>query len=307
MQRSRFTPGARRSRLGNKSGRRVSKELQGAEFVQLDARHRGSPWQAVLQRFGGAIGVLAAFLAAYILLVWLGYRVQGIDQRAHGHVAFQPDCCSPRCGFPIGLTGRHSWLCTWLVEFSFAALLQEPFVPGMALLFVASNAIDSIVGASIARWLISDRSQVRTAQTDPVHLCRRHRLAGGRFAGRGRQFIRPVQRAGLPAADPGLVGGQLARQPGCGAGGVLLVCSGAQGFSELALRSRVEMLVLAALLALASVYVFSALDRRRRLDAAIADRHARAAGVRGFPVCRHAGWPHWPWVRCCCAPSRHRS
>ncbi len=235
----------------------MSTELQGAEFVQLDARHRGSPWQAVLQRFGGPIGVLAAFLVAYILLVWLGYE-------------FKESISEPAVMWPsAGLLFAALWLSDRIywpaflalhvaVEFSFAALLQAPFVPGMALLFVASNAIDSLVGASIARWLISDRSQVRTAQTIQFI------FAAGIGSLVGALLGAAVNSSGLYSAQGYLhqiqiwwVGnwlGNLAVVPV-----VFCWCVPVRkDFPELALRSRAEMLVLAVLLALASVYVFSA-------------------------------------------------
>jgi signal transduction histidine kinase len=241
----------------NNPRRHVAKELQEAEFVQLDDRQRGSPWQAILQRFGGGLGVLAAFLVAHSLLVWLGYEFK--------ESISEPAVMWPSAGLlfaALWLSDRNYWPAFLalhvVVEFSFAALLLDPFFPGMALLFVASNAIDSIVGASIARWLISDRSQVRTAQTMQFILA----AAVGSLL--GALLGAAVNASGFYSSQ-----GYLQQIQTWWVGNLLGILAVApvvfcwcvpvrRDFPELALRSRIELLVLAGLLALASTYVFSA-------------------------------------------------
>ncbi len=278
----------------------MGKELQGTEFVQLDARHRGSPWEAVLRRFGGRIGVLAAFLVAHATLVWLDY-------------SFKESISAPAVMWPsAGLLFAALWLSDrrfWpaflalhvLVEFSFAALMQDPFVPGLAILFVLANAIDAIVGASIARWLIRDRSQVRTTQTLQFIFA----AAVGSLV--GALLGATVNSSGFYFAQDTLqqiqvwwVGnwlGSLAVAPV-----VFCWCIPVRkDFPELALRSRVEVLVLAVLLTLASFYVFNSLPGGAALAAATAGHHAGAAGICRLPsaaaVGSHACHGHGAAVR----------
>jgi signal transduction histidine kinase len=234
----------------------VNNALQEPENVQLDARQRGSPWEAVLVRFGGRVGVLAAFLVAHAVLVGLDY-------------AFKESIGAPAVMWPsAGLLFAALWLSDrsfWpaflalhvLVEFSYAAVLQDPFVPGMAILFVLANAIDAIVGASIARWLVRDRSQVRTTQTLQFI------FAAGAGSLVAAVLGAAVNSSGFYDAQGYLqqlqvwwVGnwlGSLAVAPV-----VFCWCIPVRrDHPELALRSRIEVLVLAVLLTLASFYVFN--------------------------------------------------
>lgn len=229
---------------------------QNAEFVQLDAQHSASPWEAILARCGGPVGVLAAFTLAHAVLVACGY-------------AFKESISEPAVMWPsagtlfaaLWLSDRRFWPAFLalhvLVEISFAALLQDPFVPANAILFVVSNAIDSLVGASIARWLIQGRSQVRTTQT--VQFI----FAAGIGSLVGASVGAAVNSSGIYSALSYLhqiqvwwMGnwlGALAVTP-------VVYCwiiPVRKDFPELALRSRVEVVVLAVLLAVASVYVFS--------------------------------------------------
>jgi signal transduction histidine kinase len=244
--------------LRHSPGRLVSNSHLESEFVQLDARHRGSPWEAVQARFGGRIGVLAAFLVAHAVLVGLGY-------------AFKESISAPAVMWPsAGLLFAALWLSDrafWpaflalhvLVEFSYAALLQEPFVPGMAILFVLANAIDAMVGASIARWLIRDRSQVRTTQTLQFIFAAAVGSLAGALLGAAVNFSSFYSAQDyLQQFQVWWVGdwlGSLAVAPV-----VFCWCIPVRkDFPELALRSRVELLVLAAVLTLASFYVFNSM------------------------------------------------
>lgn len=229
---------------------------QEAELVQLDARRRGSPWEAVLHRFGGPVGVLAAFLFAHAALVYLGY-------------AFKENISEPTVMWPsagllfsaLFLADRRFWPAFLgvhvLVEFSFAAMLQDPFSPGFAMLFVISNALDSIVGASIARWLVRDRTEVRVSQTLQAM------LAAAAGAGAGAALGATVNSAGFDSAQD-LLSQLQVWWAGNWLGTVTIApvvfcwCVPLRrDFPELALRSRVEAIVLAALLAAASLHVFN--------------------------------------------------
>jgi signal transduction histidine kinase len=234
----------------------MSNGRQTAEFLQLDAHPSGSPWDAVLQRFGGPIGVLAAFLVAHATLVACGY-------------AFKESIAEPAVMWPsagtlfvaLWLSDRRFWLAFLalhvLVEIAFAALLQDPFVPGNAMLFVVSNAIDAVVGASIVRWLAHDFKYVRTRQT--VHFI----VASGIGSLVGAMLGAAVNSSGLYSAQSYLqqvqvwwVGdwlGTLAVAP-------VVFCWISplrKDFPQLALRSRAEVAILAVLLAMASIYVFN--------------------------------------------------
>jgi signal transduction histidine kinase len=234
----------------------VANELQAAEFMQLDARHRDGPWAAMLARFGGPIGVMAGFLVATATLVWCGY--------AFKESVNEPTVMWPSAGLlfaALWLSDRRFWpafiLLQALVELSFAALMQDPFVPGLALLFAASNIIDAVVGASIARWLIHDRSQVQISHAMYFILA----AAVGSLA--GAVFGAAVNSSGIYSAQAyvqqvqvwwmGNWLGEVAVTPVVYCWCVLV----RRHFSELALRSRVEVAVLAVLLAAASIYVFS--------------------------------------------------
>jgi signal transduction histidine kinase len=234
----------------------VSNGPQNAEYVQLDARRRASPWEVIQARCGGPAGVLAAFTLAHVVLVACGY--------AFKETISEPAVMWPSAGTlfaALWLSDRRFWPAFLaihvLVEISFAALLQDPFLPGNALLFVVSNAIDSLVGASVARWLIKDRSQVSTVQT--VQFI----VAAGIGSLVGASVGAAVNSSGFYSALSYLhqiqvwwVGnwlGTLAVTP-------VVFCwilPVRKDFPELALRSRAEVAVLAALLAAASLYVFS--------------------------------------------------
>lgn len=230
-------------------------QAQEAVSVQHDAAHQSSLWLAALSRFGGRIGVFATFFVLHLLLVRCGY-------------AFKESIAEPTVMWPsAGLLFAALWLSPrrfWpvflalhaLSEFSMAAMLHEPFIPRMAILFVVSNGIESIVGASVARWLISDMTKLRTTQAVQFILA----AAAGALAG---AIIGPaVNQATFGSAQPYLqqvqvwwLGDWL---------GVLVVAPVVFGwlsparreYPELALRSIREVLVFALVLALVSTYVF---------------------------------------------------
>jgi signal transduction histidine kinase len=234
----------------------MSGELQVAEFVHLDARNRGSPWEAVLARFGGRAGVLTAFLVAYTTLIWLGYEFK--------ETIHEPAVMWPSAGLlfaALWLSDRSFWpallLVQMVVEMSFAAVLQMPFVPHMAFLYVIANSVDAIVGASLARWLIKDRSQVRTAQTLQFIFVTAVGAMTGAALGAWVNSAGPhsplsyVHQVQIWWVSNWL--GSLAVAPVV----FCWVIPVRKDFPELALRSRVELLVLAVLLALSALYVFT--------------------------------------------------
>ncbi|MEO8315209.1 MAG: MASE1 domain-containing protein [Pseudomonadota bacterium] len=234
----------------------MSSERQNSGHVQLDANHPGSPWETLLLRCNGPVGVLAAFAVAHAVLVWCGY-------------AFKESIAEPSVMWPsAGLLFAALWLSPrrfWplflalhvLVEFSFAAVLQHPFLPGNAMLFVCSNAVDSVVGASIARWLIHGRAQVRTTQA--VQFI----AAAGIGSFVGASVGAAVNSTGFYSAQSYLQQIQV-WWVGDWLGSLVIVpvvyCWVSplrKDFPELALRSRLEVATLAVLLAIASIYVFN--------------------------------------------------
>jgi signal transduction histidine kinase len=128
-----------------------------------DARQASSPWAVLLQRFGGITGVMTCFAFLYALLTWLGYLFkESINE---------PTIMWPAVGLLLAalwVSERKYWpaflAIHFLVELGIAALLQQPFVAGFALLFAVANAMDAVVGAVIARWLVKDLMQVRALQ-----------------------------------------------------------------------------------------------------------------------------------------------
>jgi signal transduction histidine kinase len=252
----RVLPVPRRTTLAATFRGRMSNGRQTGDFEQLDAHPSGSPWDAILMRFGGPIGVLAAFLVAHATLVACGY--------AFKETIAEPAVMWPSAGAlfaALWLSDRRFWPAFLglhvLVEFSFAALLQDPFVPGNALLFVVSNAIDAVVGASIVRWLAHDFKQVRTRQTAQFI------VASGIGSLAGAMIGAAVNASGVYSAQSYLQQvqvwwagdwlGTLAVAP-------VVFCWISplrRDFPELALRSRTRVAILAALLAVASIYVFN--------------------------------------------------
>ena len=228
-----------------------------AEFVHLDARNRGSPWEAVLARFGGRAGLLITFFVAYAALVWCGYEFK--------ESIGEPAIMWPSAGLlfaALWLSDRSFWpallLVQLVVEMSFAALLQQPFLPGNAFLYVVSNAIDAVVGASLARWLIRDRSQVRTTQTLQLIFATSVGALAGATLGAwvntsgyysAQSYVQQIQIWWV-----GNWLGALAVAPVV----FCWVIPVRKDFAELALRSRLELVVVAALLASSAMYVFTA-------------------------------------------------
>lgn len=234
----------------------MSPDHHDTDFVQVNRHQRGSPWQAILRQFGGTAGVLAAFFIAHAALVWCGY-------------AFKESISEPAVMWPsagvlfaaLWLSDRRLWpafiALQIVVEMSFAALLQDPFVPGMAMMFIVANATESIIGASIARWLIRDRSQVKTRQTLQFMLA----AAIGSFT--GSLIGAAINSSGLYSPQSYLHQIQIWWVADClGTLAVVPVifcwCVPVRrDFPELALRSRLEVCVLTVLLAVAVVYVFN--------------------------------------------------
>ncbi len=230
--------------------------LHVANVVPLDARTRGSPWDAILLRFGGRAGVLAAFVAAHAVLVWLGY-------------AFKEDISEPTVMWPsAGLLFAALWLSArsfWpallaahlVVEFSIGAWQQTPFVPGMALLYILSNAIDAIVGASLARWLIADVSQVRTLQTLQFLLATAVGALAGALPGAWVNVALYDNPLGYLHQLQMWWAGNWLGEITVGPVAFCWLVPIRLAFAELALRSRLEVMLLTALLVAAIFYVFA--------------------------------------------------
>jgi signal transduction histidine kinase len=230
---------------------------QHAEYVQPDTRRQDPLWPDIVAHFGGLAGVLAAFVVAHAALVWCGY--------AFKEFIAEPSVMWPSAGTlfaALWIADRRFWpafiALHVLVEISFATWLQDPFLPGNAMLFVAANAIDCLVGASIARWLIRDRSQVRTVHT--VQFI----AASGIGSLVGATLGAAVNSTGFYSAQSYLQQIQIwwaGDWLGSMAVAPVLFCwliPVRRNVPQLALRSRIEVPALALLLSAASLYVFNA-------------------------------------------------
>jgi signal transduction histidine kinase len=228
-----------------------------ADMVPLDARTRGSPWEAILFRMGGRWGVITIFTALYALLYAAGYEFKESLE--------EPTVMWPAAGLlfsALWLSDRSFWpaylLVHAIVAMSFSAAMQSPFAPGLAFLLMLSNALDAIVGASVARWLITERAEVRTAQTLQMLLATAIGSLAGAVTGAAVNVL-------LHDSPLGYMHQMQMWWAGNWLGSLTVVpvvfcwiVPLRMAFVELALRSRIEALVIAVLLLVSSVYVFRA-------------------------------------------------
>ena len=226
------------------------------ERLTSETGEAGTPWDVLLILFRGPVRIFAAFVIAHSGLILLGYSFkESIGDPSlmwpSAGLAFALLWVSPRRYWPVFL------ILQFAVEVSIGAVLQKPFIPAYGALFALANCIDAVVGASIARLLMQNPAQVRTRHTLQFMLA----IAGGALAGallgawvNTSPFFSPLDY--LHQLQIWWAGDWL---------GSLIVAPVVfcwlsplrARIPELALRSRVELLALAVVLALASLYVFS--------------------------------------------------
>lgn len=120
-------------------------------------------WPGVTQRLGGERVTIVAFVAAYLLLVWLGYQLK-LDE-LHLTVIW------PSAGLLMAALYLAP-LRRWPVfiglqlasEYAIGLLVREPSLPGGIVLFMLANTSDAVVGALIARSRFWRVSHVRITQ-----------------------------------------------------------------------------------------------------------------------------------------------
>jgi len=219
-------------------------------------RESNTPWDVLLTACRGRVGVFVAFVAAHAALILLGYSFkEPISEPAvmwpSAGLAFVVLWVAPRRYWPVFLALQFA------VELALGAMLQQPFIARYGALFALANCIDAAAGASVALALIRDAGQVRTRQTLQFILATATGTLAGALLGawvNTSPFFSPLDY--LHQLQIWWVGnwlGSLTIAP-------VVFCwlSPLRArIPELALRSRIELLVLAAVLVLASLYVFS--------------------------------------------------
>lgn len=212
-----------------------------------------------MSRFGGRIGLVAAFAAAHLMLVLLSYSLK--------ETLDTPAVMWPSVGLlfaVLWLTPRALWpyilAVQYIVEAVVAAMPPEPFDPSTDFLYPLANGLDAVVGASLARRFIPDRTQLRTAQALRFAGATALGAAAGALLGAwvvlkdsvyGVTWLEYLHQGQIWWAGNWL--GHLTVAP-------LIFCwliPLRRRFPELELQSRTELAVLAALLAIFSIYIFS--------------------------------------------------
>jgi signal transduction histidine kinase len=121
------------------------------------------PLLTVFARRGGRVGLVVAFAIAHLLLVLLGYALK--------ESLNAPAMMWPSVGLlfvVLWLTPRSLWpfilLTQYLIEALVEALPPAPFNPSTDFFYPLANGLDAVVGASIARVLIPDVARMRMLQ-----------------------------------------------------------------------------------------------------------------------------------------------
>ncbi|HXC58571.1 MAG TPA: MASE1 domain-containing protein [Steroidobacteraceae bacterium] len=226
------------------------------ERLKAESREMNTPWNAVQAAFGGPIGVFAAFAAAHAALLLLGYSFkESIGDAAvmwpSAGLAFATLWLAPRRYWPVVL------IIQFAVELAIGAALQRPFMIQYGALFALANCIDAAVGASVVLALIDDPGQVRTRQTLQFMLATATGAMAGALIGAWANTnpiyspLSYLHQLQMWWASDWL--GSLTFAP-------VVFCWISpirSRIPELALRSRMELFALAAVLVLATLYVFS--------------------------------------------------
>lgn len=219
------------------------------------AHPNGVAWDYIVALFGGRFPALAAFGLGYAGMVWLGYH-------------FKSDLAVPAVMWPAaGVLFAALWACEvrfWpivlmtqvAIDVAVSFLFLHPFPPGTAVLYAISNSLGGAIGAALARRYVSMQPDMRTARSLQMLIATAVGSAAGalpgvwgntQFFGNPMAFITQLEIwsagnwLGLVTVVPVLnswLSPMRLRHP------------------ELALRSRVELGVLAGLLAIAAFHVF---------------------------------------------------
>jgi signal transduction histidine kinase len=224
---------------------------------QQDAVTRRAVWAAILGRTGGRYGVLAAFAAAYALLIWLGYQFKEPEQQltimwpAAG-LLFTALWVSPRQWWPAFIGIQVA------VELLLGVVLEESFNLRLTVLYALADSIDAIVGASVARLLIPDMAAVKVWHALKLGVATAVGAAASAFLG---AFVATLSANPLSYEHQYQIwwaGNWL---------GSLVILPVVFGWvvpnlrnlhPELRLRSRVELVLLVIAVAACTFYVFSA-------------------------------------------------
>ncbi|MET0279886.1 MAG: MASE1 domain-containing protein [Steroidobacteraceae bacterium] len=121
------------------------------------------PLLGAMARAGGLAGVLLVFALMQLALVALGYSLK--ETTSALTVIWPPPGLTM---VTLWLTPRRYWpafLAThFLAEFAMGSIWIGHPLPALGALYPAANCLDALVGASIARWLIPDLASARTLQ-----------------------------------------------------------------------------------------------------------------------------------------------
>jgi signal transduction histidine kinase len=229
------------------------------ERLRAEAREMGSFGALVIARFGGPMGMVAAFAIAHTFLILLGYALK--------ETISDPAVMWPSAGLAFvafWLAPLRLWpailLAQFIVEFAVGAVLLDPFRPTLAALYPMANAIEAMVGAAITRRLVGDTFYLRTRQILQILFATAAGAATGAMLGAwanattfttGLQPLEYLHQLQIWWAADWL--------------GVLVVAPMLVGWlsplrtrhSELALRSRIEVLALLVLVSAGSYFVFA--------------------------------------------------
>ena len=208
---------------------------------------------------GGRVALIAAFGVAHALLVLLGYLLK--------ESLNAPAMMWPSVGLlfvMLWLTPHRLWpailLVQYFVEVIITSMPLEPFDPSTDLLYPLANSIDAVVGASFARVLIT--------AIDKVHTRQALAFIGATALGAAAGALFGAWIALMDGGDGFTLGAFLHKAQIWWAGNWLghltvapvIFCwlsSVRSRYTELALKSRFEVVVLAMLLIGFSTYVFA--------------------------------------------------
>lgn len=212
------------------------------------------------ERLGGPLGVLAAFALLLTLLILLGYSLkQDIRDPAvmwpSAGLAFVIYWLSPPRRWPALLVVQL------IVEFGVVAVLLGSFPGGRAILYPLANGLEGVVAATLARWMVGDTTYLRTKQILKLMAC----IAAGALAAASVVALVNTRILRLAGEAAGYLSqlqlSWLADSLGAVTVAPMLFCWLSplrMKHRELALRSRSELVVLFALVAGVSIYVFAA-------------------------------------------------
>ena len=226
------------------------------ERLKVESRELNTPWDVLQAALGGRIGVFIAFAMTHAALIGLGYSFkESIGDAAlmwpSAGLAFAALWLTPRRYWPVMLVIQFA------VELTIGAAVQRPFVIQYAALFALANCIEAAVGASVMRAMNEDSGQVRTRRTLEFMLATAAGAMAGALIGawaNSNPLYSPLSylhQLQVWWASDWL--GSLTFTP-------VVFCWISPTRSrvpELMLRSRMELVILASVLVLASLYVFS--------------------------------------------------